>query len=104
MIARVNSAAGTITATSADPSIATVTLDSDRRQIFITGVAVGSTIVTVGDSRGLTREVGVRVAYDAGTIVAALPLRVTGDPASPAFLLTLSYHYIGKNVASLLLF
>ena len=49
-------------------------------------MAVGSTTVTVGDSRGLTRDVGVRVAYDAGTVVSALQLRVTGDPASANFL------------------
>jgi hypothetical protein len=84
--ARVNSAAGTITATSADPAIATVTVDQTQRAILITGVAVGSTIVTVGDSRGLTRQVAVRVAYAAGTIADALPLRVTGDPASAGFL------------------
>lgn len=86
LVARVNSAAGTITATSADPSIATVAVDSDARQLAITGVAVGNTIVTVTDSRGLTREVAVRVAYAAGTIAPALPLRVTGNPASVQFL------------------
>jgi hypothetical protein len=84
--ARVNSAAGTITATSADPAVATVTVDQLQRAILITGVAVGSTTVTVGDSRGLTREVPVRVAYLAGTIAGELPLRVTGDPASASFL------------------
>jgi putative type II/III system pilus formation protein len=84
--ARVNSAAGTITATSANPAIATVTADQGQREIFITGVAVGTTTVTVGDSRGLTRDVAVRVAYAAGTIASALPLRVTGDPASVQFL------------------
>jgi len=85
-VARVNSAAGTITATPADPSIATVTVDQLARTIAITGVAVGSTIVTVGDSRGLTRDVSVRVAYDAGTIAPTLALHVTGDPASVEFL------------------
>ena len=85
VVARVNSAAGTITATSADPAIATVTVDQVQRQILITGVAVGSTIVTVGDSRGVTRDVAVRVAYAAGTIAGSLQLRVTGDPASAAF-------------------
>jgi hypothetical protein len=84
--ARVNSAAGTITATSGDPAIATVTVDQAQRVLFISGVAVGSTIVTVGDGRGLTRDVTVRVAYAAGTIADALPLRVTGDPASITFL------------------
>jgi hypothetical protein len=86
VMARVNSAAGTITATSADPSIATVTVDQGQRAIFVTGVAVGTTIVTVGDSRGLTRDVAVRVAYAAGTIADTLPLRVTGDPAGVPFL------------------
>jgi hypothetical protein len=86
ILARVNSAAGTITATAADPAIATVTVDQTARTLAITGVAVGTTIVTVGDSRGLTRDVSVRVAYDAGTIAAALPLHVTGDPASVEFL------------------
>ena len=84
--ARVNSAAGTITATSADPTIATVAVDQTRRTILLTGVAVGTTTVTVGDSRGVTRDVAVRVAYAAGTIADALPLRVTGDPASVSFL------------------
>jgi len=84
--ARVNSAAGTITATAADPAIATVTVDQTQRTILITGVAVGSTTVTVGDSRGVTRDVAVRVAYAAGTIADALQLRVTGDPATVTFL------------------
>jgi len=84
--ARVNSAAGTITATVADPAIATVTVDQTQRTILVTGVAVGTTTVTVGDSRGLTRDVAVRVAYAAGTIADALALRVTGDPATAAFL------------------
>ena len=83
---RVNSAAGTLTVTTADPAIATATVDQVRRTIFITGVAVGSTIVTVGDSRGLTRDVAVRVAFAAGAVASAISLRVTGDPASAQFL------------------
>jgi len=83
--ARVNSAAGAIAVTSADPAIATVSADQHQRVIFISGVAVGSTVVTVTDSRGLTRDVPVRVAYAAGTIAANVPLRVTGDPASAGF-------------------
>ncbi len=83
--ARVNSAAGAITATSANPAIATVVVDQLQRAIFVTGVAVGSTIVTVADTRGVTRDVNVRIAYAAGTVAEAIPLRVTGDPASAAF-------------------
>ncbi len=84
--ARVNSAAGTIAATSANPAIATVAVDQTQRAMYITGVAVGTTTVTVSDTRGLTRDVPVRVAYAAGTIADSLPLRVTGDPASVSFL------------------
>jgi hypothetical protein len=81
----VNSAAGTITAVPADPSIATVVADQLQRALYITGVAVGSTTVTVTDSRGVTRDVPVRVAYAAGTLAESVALRVTGDPATAAF-------------------
>jgi hypothetical protein len=84
--ARVNSAAGALTVTSANAAIATAAVDQTRRVLFITGVAVGTTTVTVGDSRGLTRDVPVRVAYADGTVASSISLRVTGDPASPQFL------------------
>jgi hypothetical protein len=84
--ARVNSAAGTIDAASANPAVATVTVDQVQRAIFVTGVAVGTTTVTVTDTRGLTRDVPIRVAYAAGTIAETVTLRVTGDPATAAFL------------------
>jgi hypothetical protein len=84
-MARVNSAAGTIVATVADPAIATVVADQSQRAIFVTGVAVGSTVVTVSDARGVTRDVPIRVAYAAGSIADEIPLRVTGDPASASF-------------------
>jgi hypothetical protein len=83
--ARVNSAAGTITATVADPTVATVTVDQLQRTIAVTGVAVGNTVVTVADTRGLTRDVPIRVALAAGSIANEISLRVTGDPASAAF-------------------
>jgi len=85
VLAHVNSAAGTIVATSAAPAIATVIADQNQRAIFVTGVTVGTTTVTVTDARGLTRDVAVRVAYAAGTLADTIPLRVTGDPASAAF-------------------
>ena len=85
VMARVNSAAGTIAVTSANPAIATVVADQSQRSIYVTGVAVGTTTVTVTDTRGLTRDVNVRVAYAAGALADQIPLRVTGDPASAAF-------------------
>ncbi len=83
--ARVNSAAGTITATAADPTIATVSVDQLQRVIVVTGVAVGNTVVTVSDTRGLTHDVPIRVALAAGSIASEISLRVTGDPAAASF-------------------
>ena len=83
---RVNGAAGTLTVTTADPAIATATVDQVRRTIFITGVAVGSTIVTVGDAAASLATSPVRVAYCGGAVASTISLRVTGDPASVAFL------------------
>jgi hypothetical protein len=82
---RVNGAAGTITATPADPTVAGVAIDQLQRTLTITGLAVGTTLITVGDDRGMTVDVPVRVAEDAGTVPAQVMLRVTGDPASTAF-------------------
>jgi hypothetical protein len=70
----------------ADPSIADATIDQETRQLTIVGKTVGTTIVTVTDARGLTRDVPVRVAYPAGTIGDTVSIRVTGRPASPEFL------------------
>ena len=78
--------AGTVTATVADPAIAAATIDQNARTLTIAGLAVGTTVVTVRDSRGLARDVPVRVAYPAGTIATSVSLRVTGRPASPYFL------------------
>jgi hypothetical protein len=86
IVVRVESAAGTITATAADPALVGLAVDQLQRTIAITGLAVGSTLVTVGDDRGLTTGVPVRVALDAGTVPDRVVLRVTGDPASAGFL------------------
>ena len=85
-MARINSAAGTVTATVADPSIATAVVDQQQRALYVTGRAIGSTTVTLRDDRGVTLDVLVRVEYLAGSIPEETALRVTGDPASTAFL------------------
>ncbi len=86
VVVRVNGAAGTITATLADPTIAQVAVDQLTRTLSITGVAVGTTLITVADDRGVTAAVPVRVAEDAGAVPAQIVLHVTGDPASAAFM------------------
>ena len=85
-IARVNSAFGTIAATVADPAIASVVADQAQRALFISGIKLGTTTVTVTDMRGLTREVPVRVAYAAGSFADQVTLRVTGNPVSIEYL------------------
>ncbi len=86
LVARINGAAGAITVAVADPAIVTATVDQGQRTLNITGRAIGSTTITLTDERGITRDVPVRVAYTAGSIGGALALRVTGDPATSAFL------------------
>jgi hypothetical protein len=54
-------------------------------RVTVTGNAPGVTIVTVSDSRGLSRDVPVRVAYYAGIIAPRITVPLTGDPASAEF-------------------
>ena len=84
--ARVNSALGSVSAAVADPGVATVVVDQAQRVIYVSGVKVGTTSVTVTDTRGLTREVPVRVAYAAGIVADETTLRVTGNPTSAEYL------------------
>ncbi len=78
---------GTIVATAADPSIATVTADQSQRAVLITGVKIGTTTVTVKDDRQtVSRDIAVRVAFDAGSVAESTAIRVTGNPATADFL------------------
>jgi hypothetical protein len=86
VVARVNSSLGTLTATVADPAIATVVVDPAQRLLYVSGVKVGSTTATVADARGVTRDVAIRVAYAAGTVADETTLRVTGNPTSAEYL------------------
>jgi len=84
---RLSGVYGTIAATSAAPQIADVTADQDQRALLITGRAIGTTVITVKDDRGVvTRDVPVRVAYAAGTLADRAAIRVTGRPATTTFL------------------
>jgi hypothetical protein len=84
--ARINSSLGTVTAAVADPTVATAVVDQGQRVLYVTGVKVGTTTVTVTDSRGVTRDVAVLVAYAAGSVADQTTLRVTGNPASNQYL------------------
>ncbi len=84
--ARINSSLGAITATVADPATATVVVDQTQRVLYVSGLTVGTTTATVTDSRGVTRDVAIRVAYAAGTVADQTTLRVTGNPTSAEYL------------------
>jgi hypothetical protein len=85
-LARINSALGNVVATVADQTIVGAVVDQQQRALYITGRAIGTTTITLRDDRGVTLDVVVRVEYAAGTIPDDVNLRVTGDPASSAFL------------------
>lgn len=84
-ILHVKQALGEVTVTIGDPAIASVAYDPAAQTLTIVGKALGTTTVTVTDARGLTRNVGVRVAYPAGTIANATSVRITGNPATQLF-------------------
>jgi len=81
----IESALGALTVTVANPAIATGTIDSEARTLTVVGHALGSTTATVTDSRGLTRDVPIRVAELAGSVAPQAEIHLSGNPASAAF-------------------
>jgi hypothetical protein len=81
----VGSALSPIAASAHDPSIADVSVDQTSQTVTIAGKSPGATVVTVSDARGLTRDVGVTVAYYAGSVAPHITVQITGDPASDTF-------------------
>lgn len=81
----VGSAIAPITAVARDPSIVDVSIDEPTQVVTLTGKTPGTTVVTIGDARGLTKDVPVTAAYEAGTVPPWLDVRITGDPASADF-------------------
>ena len=84
-VLRLLQVAGNVTATVADPSIAGATVDQTTRTVTIVAHAIGRTMLTVQDDRGLTRDVAIRVAYFAGSVAGSAALRITGNPATSLF-------------------
>jgi hypothetical protein len=82
----VQSVLGAIMLSIADPTIVGALVDQAERTIALTGKHVGSTILTVRDGRGLTRDVPIVVADPAGSIPNAITIRITGNPATPYFI------------------
>lgn len=68
-----------------NPGIVDAVVDQTAQTITLTGKAPGATAIGIRDQRGTSVVVAVRVAYNAGSIADSASIRVTGDPASSAF-------------------
>ncbi len=80
-----NGVFGTFSAVAQNPQIVDVGLNQDTRTITLVGKMPGSTSVTISDARGVSTQVGVRAAYNAGNIPSFITLHITGDPANADF-------------------
>ena len=77
---------GNVVVSIADPTIADVSIDQVTRALVVQGIAGRATRrLPLRDERGLTRDVGVRVAELAGTIPNNVSIRITGRPATQQF-------------------
>jgi hypothetical protein len=82
---RVDRASGAISAVAADPNIVDLRVDQATRTIVVVGKSLGVTIVHVTDERNVSADVGIRVALLAGSVAPATSVRLTGNPATAAF-------------------
>jgi len=82
---RVDRALGTISAVPLDPNVADVRIDQTLRTIVVYGKNLGVTTVHVSDERGVGADLGVRVALLAGSVAPSTSVRLTGNPATAAF-------------------
>jgi hypothetical protein len=72
-----------------DEKLVNVTVAADGTTVTITATqATGSDVLHLVDAQGARADLPIRVAFNAGTIVAQTSLTVTGNPADPAWLTT----------------
>jgi hypothetical protein len=81
----VGSALNPIDAKARDAGLVDLVVDQATQTVTVNGKAPGATVVTISDARGLTRDVGVRIAYYAGSIAPRITVQLTGQPASEGF-------------------
>jgi len=77
---------GDAVVTASDPQLVDASIDQGSRIITLGGKAAGTTTVSVKDSRGMTRDIPVRIAYKAGEIADGTSVHITGNPATPSFI------------------
>ena len=76
---------GNLSASVEAPQIADVAVNQDDRTIYLVGRHLGTTILVVSDQRGMQCRVPLAVVPLAGRIASATSVRITGSPASAAF-------------------
>ncbi|MEO6835830.1 MAG: hypothetical protein ABI231_07990 [Candidatus Tumulicola sp.] len=76
-----------------DPSAASVTLTANQ--------ATGGDVLHLVDANGARADVAVRVAFNAGTIVAQTTLKVTGNPADPVWLARQAAQWVARVTQAL---
>jgi hypothetical protein len=70
-----------------DKRLVTATASADATTVTVTATqATGDDVLHVVDANGAQADVPVRVAFNAGTIVAQTTLKVTGEPVDPDWL------------------
>jgi hypothetical protein len=70
-----------------DQKLVSVSVSADATSLTITATqATGNDVLHVVDASGARADVPIRVAFNAGTIVAQSTLTVTGNPADPQWL------------------
>jgi hypothetical protein len=77
---------GNLTVAPATSPYFTYIVDQEQRQVNVTGTNPGTGTITVTDSRGVSVNVAIRVAFPAGSLPQPMTLNVTGDPATRGFL------------------
>jgi len=82
---RVSSVYGRMSVSILNTAVVDAAVDQTAQTVTLTGKAPGATALSITDQRGVTVVVPVRVAYNAGSVADAASIRVTGDPASGAF-------------------
>ena len=85
-IVSVTGAAAPLTVTLDNKLVSAVAASDGTNVTFTASQARGDDVAHVVDAAGASVDIPIRVAFDAGTIVAATTLQVTGDSVDPAWL------------------
>jgi hypothetical protein len=85
-----------------DQKLVTVAVDPNATTVNVSASqATGNDVLHLVDAKGARADVAIRVAFNAGTIVAQTMLKVTGNPADPAWLAREASRWVARLTQSL---